>query len=185
MTRGGLSQALVASFSAMAQAEMAGLRRFALAVCADPHRADDLVQGALERVYVVWPRVHDVEHPGAYARTVLVRLALREQRLARWRREASTDVVPDTGTAAFGRADGPDDLQTASDRLDLRGLLAVLSMKQRAVVVLRYVEDRSVAETAAVLGVSQGTVKRTSHDALALLRARARGPHTTGERSRR
>jgi len=69
---------LVASFSAMAEAEMAGLRRFALVVGGESHRADDLVQGSLERVYAVWPRVHRMERPDAYVRRVLVRLALRE-----------------------------------------------------------------------------------------------------------
>lgn len=173
MTRGDLSEALVASFSSMAETEMDGLRRFALAVSADPHRADDLVQAALERVYLVWGRVHAVEHPGAYVRTVLVRLAMREQRLARWRREASTASVPESA--------GPDQADTTSDRLDLHVLLATLTVRQRAVVVLRHVEDRPVSEVAEVLGVSEGTVKRTSSDALALLRRRASaGPPTTG-----
>lgn len=173
MTRGELSEALVVSFSAMAEREMDGLRRFALAVSADPHRADDLVQAALERVYLVWGRVHAIEHPGAYVRTVLVRLAMREQRLARWRREASTATVPESA--------GPDQTDTTSDRLDLHVLLGTLTVRQRAVVVLRHVEDRPVSEVAEVLGVSEGTVKRTSSDALALLRRRASaGPPIAG-----
>lgn len=169
MTRRELSAELVASFTTMAEAEMAGLRRFALAVCGEPHRSDDLVQGALERVYAVWPRVQGMEWPGAYVRTVLVRLAVREQRSARWRREASTESFE--ATDALGTV-GRDDMEALPDRIDLQQLLASLSVKQRAVLVLRFVEDRSVAETAAVLGVGEGTVKRTSHDALALLRYR-------------
>ena len=159
---------MVESFSAMAEAEMPGLRRFAVGVCADPHRADDLVQAALERVYVVWPRVCEVERPGAYLRTVLLRLAVREQRLARWSRETTTGAPPEPETGP-----GSDLATETAGRLDLVALMAVLTVKQRAVVLLRYVEDRPVAEVAAVLGVGEGTVKRQSSDALARLRLAA------------
>ncbi|MGJ7441663.1 sigma-70 family RNA polymerase sigma factor [Aquipuribacter sp. MA13-6] len=170
MTRGELSAGLAGSFTAMAEAEMPGLRRFALGVCADPHRADDLVQGALERVYAVWPRVHDLERPGAYVRTVLVRLALREQRRHRWTRETSTPEPLDD------RRTDPTD--AAVERLDLTSLLRCLTVKQRAVVIMRFVEDLPLAEVADVLGVSHGTVKRQCHDALQRLRQQA---HATAE----
>ena len=165
VTQGRLSEALVASFAAMAEAEMAGLRRFAVGLCADPHRADDLVQAALERMYAAWPRLHQLERPDAYARTVLVRLALREQRLHRWRRESATGTLPEPA--------GEDPTDGSVDRLDLAALMATLTVKQRAVLLLRYVEDRPVAQVAAMLGVGEGTVKRRSHDALALLRQHA------------
>ncbi len=147
-------------FRAMAEAELPRLRRFALAVARDPHRADDLVQGSLERMYVAWPRVHGVTDPGAYLRTVLVRLAVSESRRP-WRREHSTDELPDVGHDS-----GPG----AVLGLDLARALAGLSLKQRAIVVMRYVEDRPVDEVAAVLGIAAGTVKRQSSDAVARLR---------------
>lgn len=156
-----MSASLDASFSAMSSAELPGLHRFATGV-GGIDNADDLVQAALETMYVAWPRVHAIEHPGAYLRTVLVRLVLREQRRARWRRETTTATPPDRGAA--------DPTTASDDRLDLTSLLATLTVKQRAVLVLRFVEDRPVAEVAAVLGVSQGTVKRRSSDALELLR---------------
>ena len=156
-----MSAALEASFAEMSHAELPGLHRFAAGV-GGSNDADDLVQAALEAMYLAWPRVHGVEHPGAYARTVLLRLLLREQRRARWRRETTTAHPPDRGTA--------DPTASADDRVDLADLLSTLTVKQRAVLVLRYVEDRPVGEVAAVLGVSQGTVKRRSFDALELLR---------------
>lgn len=156
-----MSEALVASFTDMAAREMPALHRFAVGVGGAEH-ADDLVQQALERMYLVWPRMHAADRPGAYLRTVLVRSALREQRRARWRRETLTASPPEDARV--------DPAEAAVDRLDLATMLADLTVKQRAVLLLRYVEDRPVAEVAAVLGVSDGTVKRRSFDALARLR---------------
>ncbi len=160
-----MSTALVASFSEMSAHELPGLHRFAVGVVGSTD-ADDLVQESLERMYVVWPRVHDIDRPGAYLRTVLVRLALREQRRARWRRETTTATPPDDTTG--------DPTQAVVDRLDLADLLATLTVKQRAVLLLRYIEDRPIAEVATVLGVSAGTVKRRSYDALERLRQHER-----------
>ena len=149
-----------ARFRAVAQAELPRLRRFARGLTADPHRADDLVQGALERTYVAWPRAGEVADPGAYLRTVLVRLAVSESRRP-WRRERSTDTLPEHGYDGSGGAEL---------RMDLARALAGLTVKQRAVVVLRYLEDRPVAEVAQIMGVATGTVKRQSADAVATLR---------------
>jgi RNA polymerase sigma-70 factor (sigma-E family) len=147
-------------FRALAHAELPRLRRFARTLTSDPHRADDLVQGALERMFVAWPRVHDVANPGAYLRTVLVRLAVSESRRP-WRRERSTEVLPERSHDSSGGS---------VLRLDLTQALAGLTIKQRAIVVMRYVEDRPVAEVAEVLGIAAGTVKRQSADAVAKLR---------------
>jgi RNA polymerase sigma-70 factor (sigma-E family) len=147
------------AFRAMAEAEMAPLRRFARSLTRDPHRADDLVQGALERMYVAWPRTHTVTDPGAYLRTVVVRLAVSESRRP-WRREYSTETLPDRPYDAGGRG----------SQVDLTRALATLTVKQRAIVVLRYIEDRSVAEVAEVMRIAEGTVKRQCADAVAKLR---------------
>ncbi|MGW4942008.1 SigE family RNA polymerase sigma factor [Actinoplanes sp. NPDC004185] len=147
------------SFRAVAAAEMGPLRRFARSLTRDAHHADDLVQGALERMYVVWPRTHSVRDPGAYLRTVLVRLAISESRRP-WRREYSTAALPETAYTDTGSA----------HQLDLSRALTTLSVKQRAIVILRYVEDRSVAEVAEVMRIAEGTVKRQCADAVAKLR---------------
>lgn len=152
------------TFAEMASAELPGLRRFAYALVGDWHRADDITQAALERMYVAWPRLHDVAAPGAYLRTVAARCAASESRRSWFRRERIVDVMPDQAM--------PDGTATAVDRLDLAEALAGLTVKQRAIVVLRFVEDRSVSEVADILGVAPGTVKRQSHDALAKLRMR-------------
>lgn len=152
-------------FRAVVEAELPRLRRFARSLTRDPHRADDLVQGALERLYVAWPRAHGVDDPGAYLRTVLVRLAVSESRRP-WRREHPSDVLPQQR-----RGDGGADSAPASVlRVDLARALAVLTVKQRAIVVMRYVEDRSVAEVAEIMGIATGTVKRQASDAVATLR---------------
>ena len=149
------------TFRSVIGTEMASLRRFARSLTRDPHRADDLVQGAMERMYLAWPRVHGVADPGAYLRTVVVRLAVSESRRP-WRREYSTEALPETAQQ---------DASTVSVlQFDLSRALATLTVKQRAIVVLRYIEDRSVNEVAEVMGISVGTIKRQSADAVAKLR---------------
>jgi RNA polymerase sigma-70 factor (sigma-E family) len=147
-------------FQVMARTELPRLRRFALYLCGDVHRADDYVQGALERMYVAWPRVHDISRPGAYLRAILMRHVLNERRRP-WRREHSTATLPERGY----------DSTTGADLgLDLARALAGLTTRQRAAVVLRYVEDRPVAEVAQIMGTTPGTVKRQCSDAVARLR---------------
>lgn len=151
-------------FAELASTELPGLRRFAYALVGDWHRADDVVQTALERMYVKWPRLRDVADPGAYLRTVAARCAASESRRSWFRRERIVAVMPDQAIS--------DGAAQAADRLDLVQALAGLSVKQRAIVVLRFVEDRSVADVAYILGIAPGTVKRQSHDALETLRQR-------------
>lgn len=157
-----MREELRASFAAAAASELPGLRRFAYAVCGDAHRADDLVQRALERVYVAWPRASRSDDVGAYCRTVLSRLAIDDSRRSWFRRERSVGSLPEGSL--------PDLTAVSADRLDLASALSGLTRKQRAVVVLRYLEDRPVAQVADVLGISEGTVKRQCHDAIAHLR---------------
>ncbi|SDT42680.1 RNA polymerase sigma factor [Jiangella sp. DSM 45060] len=151
-------------FAAWATTALPGLRRFAYAVGGDWHRADDLVQSALERMYVTWPKLGGVSDLGAYARTVVVRQAATEARRAWWRRERVTDVLPEA----------PAQVDDGAARLDLARVLDGLSVKQRAIVVLRFIEDRPVREVADLMGVAEGTVKRQCHDALGHLRRHLR-----------
>ncbi|GAB3440622.1 SigE family RNA polymerase sigma factor [Phycicoccus ginsengisoli] len=151
-------------FRAFAATAIPRLRRIALATCRDPHRADDLVQTTLEKLYAVWPRVHGVDDPLAYARTTLVRSLVSEQRRHWWQRERSTaDAGHDVVAAA--------QTERVEQRLDLHDALSRLPERQRMAVVLRHLEDLSVAEVARLMGCSEGTVKSTTSDGLRALRS--------------
>ncbi len=171
-----MRQSLEDSFAAMAATELPGLRRFAYAVSGDWTTADDLVQGALERTYAAWGRAHRADDHGAYLRTVLHRLAISGSRRAFQRHELSVAAPPETSSAESG---GPDGHDVAVDRMDLAQALANLAPGQRAVVVLRYLEDRPVRQVAEILGLSEGTVKSQCSDGLARLRTRLQADDAT------
>lgn len=128
----------------------------------DVHLAEDLVQEALGRMYVSWGRVSRSDNPAAYAQTVLTRTFLAHRRL-RSSSERATDVFPDLPDPAAADGDTP-------LRLTLVEALRRLPPKDRAVVVLRYWEDRSIEETAEVLRTSSAAVRTRSVRALARLR---------------
>ncbi|WP_407936508.1 SigE family RNA polymerase sigma factor [Lentzea tibetensis] len=134
------------------------MRRTAYLICGDWHRAEDIVQTALTKLYLAWPRVHRGGTVDAYARKVLVRCAIDEGRRGFFRREKAVPAVPDTSTTS------------AAPDLDVRRALAALPLGQRTVVVLRYWEDLSVTEVARLLGRTEGTVKSQSAKGLAALR---------------
>jgi RNA polymerase sigma-70 factor (sigma-E family) len=134
----------------------------------DLAEAEDLVQETLIRVARRWPRVRSMDHPNAYARRILVNLALDDRkRRFRRRRELEPaggrplDDRPDAGSAR--------ELGTIDARAELTAALAALTPRQRAVLVLRYFEDLSEAQVAEVLGCSLGTVKSTASRGLARL----------------
>ncbi|RVU16715.1 SigE family RNA polymerase sigma factor [Streptomyces antnestii] len=148
-------------FREFAQARTGHLFRSAcLLTSGDTHFAEDLVQETLGRMYVAWGRSSGLENPAAYAQTVLIRAFLAHQR-RRSAHEQPSDELPE-GTAGV-----PGD---ASLRITLLDALRQLPPKDRAVIVLRYWEDRSVAETADILNVSQAAVRTRSTRALARLR---------------
>ncbi|MFI9484860.1 SigE family RNA polymerase sigma factor [Promicromonospora sp. NPDC052451] len=164
----------VADFTAFAQTSTPALYRIAYLLCGDPHRAQDLVQLALERTFKAWGKVGDGD-PFAYARRVLA-----TARIDTWRRTRREVLTDDPGSNLGERSTPASDVELAErDRL-VRALMA-LSVKQRRVVVLRYLLDRSESDTAAELGISAGTVKSTASRALARLRALVA---TDGEGSR-
>ena len=129
------------------------------------HRAEaeDLLQGAYERAYRRWGRISRRADPERYVRQILVNASI--DRWRRLRRHPEIPLVPsgaDPGTA--------DTAAAVADRdLVLRGL-AALPPRQRAVLVLRYFEDLSEAQTALMLGCSVGTVKSQAARGLARLR---------------
>jgi RNA polymerase sigma-70 factor (sigma-E family) len=135
-------------------------RSACLLTAGDTHLAEDLVQDTLGRLYVRWGRVSRAENPAAYAQTVLTRAFLAHQR-RRSSGERATDVFPDLPGAVEG---------DAPLRLTLLAALARLPAKDRAVIVLRYWEDRSVEQTADVLNVSSAAVRTRCSRALGRLR---------------
>jgi RNA polymerase sigma-70 factor (sigma-E family) len=138
------------------------LVRSAFVLIGDRQRAEDLVQTALFRTFTAWPRLSSVDAAESYTRTTMVRLALR-WRARRWTNEIATRDVPESPLSA------EDD--DAAMCLDVWRALRTLPVEQRAVLVLRYLEDLSEAETAAVLHCSVGTVKSRASRALNVLRS--------------
>jgi RNA polymerase sigma-70 factor (sigma-E family) len=150
-----------AAFSEFVRARRHHLRRIAYAVCGDWHRADDLVQTSLVKLYVAWPRVRREGREEAYVRTIIVRAHIDETRRP-WRREEPSEAPADVAARAALPVEERDALFDA---------LQALPLMQRKVVVLRHWLGLSVAETAAELAVSEGTVKSHSSRALATLQA--------------
>ncbi|MEV0172951.1 SigE family RNA polymerase sigma factor [Streptomyces sp. NPDC050803] len=148
------------------QAVSPRLFRTALLVCGDWHLAEDLVQTALGKIFVSWRKVRSADNPQAYARTVLMRTYLSYVRLHRTY-ERPVEHLPDRSVEA----------KDSALRVALSQALAQLAPQDRAVVVLRYWEDRSVSQTAADLGLSAGSVRIRSMRALAKLREALGGEH--------
>ena len=146
-------------FTAYVAGRRAHLVRAAYLLCGDAHRAEDLVQATLAKLYVAWPRVRRADVVDAYVRRMLVNSHLDESRRP-WRRERPTDRHPERA------ATGPD---VESDD-DLWSALRALPAGQRRVVVLRHYWGLSVEETATDLGVSTGTIKSQTSVALSALR---------------
>jgi RNA polymerase sigma-70 factor (sigma-E family) len=144
----------------------------------DAAEAEDLVQECLFRVARRWPRVRKMDHPAAYARTVLVHLALDEgKRRSRRRSELHASAAgrldareDDSAVRVFGRVEASADLLRA---------LGELPPRQRVALVLRYFEDLSEAEAAGAMGCSVGTVKSTTARALERLRSVVEQPTAT------
>jgi RNA polymerase sigma-70 factor (sigma-E family) len=129
-------------------------------VCGDRAKAEDVVQTALTRLYLAWPRLRP-DTVGAYARRCVVNAAIDERRSLFHRREQVRAQLPDV--AAVEASSG--------DETTVLALLATLPAGMRAAVVLRYVEGLSVAETADAMRCSEGNVKSQSARGLERLRA--------------
>ncbi len=130
--------------------------------------AEDLLQTVLERAFRRWRRICQSGDPGPYVRQMLVNASIDRWRLLRHRPEkplGPVDVMP-----VAGGLFGPDQSAAIADQDLLWRALAQLPPGQRAVLVLRYYEDLTEAQTAAVLGCTVGTVKTQASRALAKLR---------------
>jgi len=160
------------AFVEFAEAARAHLRRTAYLMCGDWDQASDHVQEGLIRVYVAWPRLTRAGREHAYARKAVVSACLDH---ARRRSSTEVPVEPDRSVPS-----GQDVAESVALRAALMSALAALPPRQRACVVLRYFDDLSVADTAAVLGCSEGTVKSQTSRALAALRLTFEGSPTGG-----
>ncbi len=145
------------------------LLRSAYLITWDFAEAEDLVQECLFKVARRWPRVKKMERPAAYARTVLIHLALDEGKRRNQRR---SELGPEaTGLLEAHHDDGAVRiLGRVETSTDLLAVLRELPPRQRAALVLRYFDDLSEAEVADVMGCSVGTVKSTTSRALGRLR---------------
>jgi len=143
----------------------AALMRTAYLLTGNRSDAEDLLQTALAKTYLAWPRIRERHAVDAYVRRTMVNTRTSWRRRDRHLTSAGHDehlaALPDLGRDRLADAD----LHEA-----LWGALARLPRRQRAAVVLRYYEELSEAETAAALGVSVGTVKSTVARGLAKLR---------------
>ncbi|MBU2695617.1 MULTISPECIES: SigE family RNA polymerase sigma factor [Pimelobacter] len=152
-------------FTAFVEEHQVRLRRIAYAVCGDWNRAEDVLQTALAKLYVSWPRLHRAGNEVAYVRRIIVNADVDDRRRP-WRRERpgldGHDPAARTGMAP-------------EERTDLLAAVRALPPLQRRVVVLRHWLGLSVAETAAELRIAEGTVKSQSSRALATLREQITG----------
>ena len=154
-----------AEFAAYMQARQPSLLRTAYLLTGDRHTAEDLVQTALAKLYLSWDKVQQRGSIDGYVRRILVNENNSLWRRGWKKREYASDELPDDTRVTDDYDEG--------QRAAVWAVVQTLPRKARAVVVLRYYEQLSEAETAETLGISVGTVKSQASRALATLRERA------------
>lgn len=145
-------------FETFVEENLHGLLRTAFLIAWDESEAEDLVQETLFRLARNWRRVAAMQYPFAYARRILVRLAVADAPRRRRRRD-ELSTTDSKAAASLEIAAGDSGLSTLEIRAALISALGQLNPRQRAVIVLRYFFDLSEAETAEAVGCSLGTVK--------------------------
>ncbi|MFG1903353.1 SigE family RNA polymerase sigma factor [Micromonospora carbonacea] len=150
-------------FREFVAARSGALLRTAYLLTGDWATAEDLLQTALTKTYLACKRLGGIEAIEPYARRVMVNTSTSWWR-RRWHGERPTEVLPERA--------GVDEIEQQLDRDVLWRQLRALPSRQRAVLVLRFYEDMSEAQTAALLEISPGTVKSQTSRALATLRRR-------------
>ncbi|GAA2377860.1 hypothetical protein Cme02nite_20050 [Catellatospora methionotrophica] len=135
------------------------LSRTAFLLTGEHYAAEDLVQSALAKAAMRWRWLVEHTQPEAYIRRIMI-----NEQISWWRRRPARPV------AQVPERPGPDESGQVVDRIALGHALNTLTPRQRAVVVLRFYEDLSEADTAALMGCSVGTVKSQTHLALGHLR---------------
>ncbi|MBN1171509.1 MAG: SigE family RNA polymerase sigma factor [Micromonosporaceae bacterium] len=144
-------------------ARLPALRRLAFLLCGEEHHADDLVQQTMTTLYLRWQRIRAVEHLDQYVRTMLTNAFITERR-RRWAKVLLFRDAPEPRTPQ------PAMDSQIDEHAAVRSALAQVPRRQRAALVLRFMCDLPVAEVAAVLGCSEGTVKSQTSRGLTTLR---------------
>lgn len=160
-------------FTAFVLARSGRLVHIARMLCGDAALAEDLVQTALEKAYLRWDRI-ELSDPFGYVRQAVVNQHLSWLRRRTWRELPSGGATELAQELSWYVADPGADVDR---QLAVVAALANLTRRERAVVVLRFVEDLTELQTAATLGVAVGTVKSTAARALKKLRS---APQLTG-----
>jgi RNA polymerase sigma-70 factor (sigma-E family) len=153
---------LASEFDSFVRGRTPALLRAAYLLTGDQHLAEDLVQSALARTHRRWAQLHHEGNAEAYTRKTMYHL-----QVSWWRRPKVAESMPGDLPEPRG---GYDHAEVASTRIALRRALLRLTPKQRAVLVLRFFEDHSEAETAELLNIAPGTVKSQTAKALTRLR---------------
>ena len=135
------------------------LFRTACLLCGDQHRAEDIVQDALTRLYAAWNRVEKMDNIDGYVRRIIVNAHYSDRRRP-WRRERVSEAPDVPLEPGF----------PVEDAEAIRVAIKALPPGQRRVIVLRHLWNLSIEETAAELRISTGTVKSQSADAFVALR---------------
>lgn len=147
-------------FADYISARLPSLRRLAFVLCHDWHRADDLAQAAVIKVYMHWQKAASAHNTDRYVNTILVREFLRERGSSWAQRVSPFDSPPEMAAVPLDQ----------EGLLDLKNAVAALPPRQRAALVLRFYCDLSVEESAQILGCAPGTVKSQTSKALEALR---------------
>jgi RNA polymerase sigma-70 factor (sigma-E family) len=156
----GVSQSAEDEYVTFLSSRLPRLHRAAYLLCGDRHRAEDIVQATALNLFLKWRYANAADNMDGYLHRMLVREFLGQRRV-RWARVLLTDRLPDKPVAP------PDDVE---NRDAVLAGLARLPIGQRAVLVLRFFCDLSVADTAATLNCSEGNVKSQTARGLATLR---------------
>lgn len=163
-----MRQTSEAEYSEFARSSWPQLYRTAVMIVNDRQLAEDLVQSALVKTYVAWPRLREPGRAYAFTRQVMANVARDWFRKHTWTHENTADTAAWDETSSGDHADG------LVDRVVLAEVIRTLPLGQRSVVALRFLEDLSVQETAALLNVTSGTVKSQTAAALSALRSHDR-----------
>jgi RNA polymerase sigma-70 factor (sigma-E family) len=156
-------------FEKFMAARWQALVRAAYVLTGNQQDAEDVAQTALTNAYSVWPRIRRADDVTVYVHRILInvyRTAWRRKRI----HEVLTAALPERRGAAVSAAS-----ESVHERDEIVQALASLTPRQRAVIVLRYLQDLSEVQTADALGCSVGTVKSQTSKALAKLRAQHTG----------
>jgi RNA polymerase sigma-70 factor (sigma-E family) len=153
-----------AEFTEFASQHTDRLYRSAYLLTTTPHAAEDLLQTTLTKMFAGWRRLRTTDDPVAYSHRILLNAFFSERRLRR-SSELPVEELPER------RAVGASPADDVADRVTLMAALAELTPLDRAVVVLRYWHDLSIATTAADLHLTEAAVKNRSGRALHRLRA--------------